>query len=204
MYFCFVILCVILVIALNLIVNFSFATALDLILAFMIVLLPSLFVAIIIRLLPKSWFDYNKIIYHVSEKEKNFLVKIGIRRWKDKIPDLGGIVHFKKSNLVDSQNPKYLKKFITETCYGEMLHIFCIISAFLSLLFVPNQLLLSKALPIALIYSFLNIPSILIQRYNRPRLLKQLKRLERQKTIFAESFQEQKECEQEETPQRNI
>lgn len=179
MYFVFVIFCVLSVIVVNLVVNFSLTTALNLLISFAFVLLPSLFVAIAIRLLPKSWFDYNKKIYKVSEKEKNFLVKIGIRKWKDKIPELGGTAGFKKDTLSDGNNVTYLKKFITETIYGEVLHICCIIFALLSLLFVPKAIVFSMALPIAIIYSLLNIPSILIQRYNRPRLIKQLTRLER-------------------------
>lgn len=189
MYFAFVIFCVLCVIVANLIIDFSFLTATNLLISFAMVLLPSLFVAIVIRLLPKSWFDFNNRIYFVSEKEKNFLVKIGIRKWKDKIPDLGNTVKFKKSKLVDSKNTDYLKKFITETCYGEILHIFCILSALLSLFFVPRAFVFKMALPIALIYSFLNIPSILIQRYNRPRLVKQLARLERNDCLSSEAEQ---------------
>lgn len=179
MYFVFVIFCVLTVIVVNLAFNFSLATAFNLLISFAFVLLPSLFPAIIIRLLPKDWFDYNNNIYKVSEKEKNFLVKIGIRNWKDKIPELGGTAGFKKDSLANGNDILYLKKFISETVYGEVLHICCIIFALLSLLFVPRHLVLTMALPIAIIYSFLNIPSILIQRYNRPRLIKQLTRLER-------------------------
>lgn len=179
MYFAFVIFCILCVIVLNLIFNFALTTLLNLLISFAIVLLPSFFVAVVIRILPKSWFDYNNKIYYVSEKEKNMLVKLGIRSWKDKIPDLGNTVKFKKAKLEDSKNIEYLKKFIQETCYGEMVHKYCILSALLSLFFVPRYLLLPMALPIAIVYSCLNIPSILIQRYNRPRLIKQLTRLER-------------------------
>lgn len=179
MYFCFVIFCVLLIISLNMIFAFSINTAVELLYSFAMVLLPSLFVAVVIRILPKSWFDYNKKRYLVSEKEKNLLVKIGIRKWKDKIPELGGTVKFKKDTLTDTGNILYLKRFILETCYGETLHKFCIVSALLSLLFVPRNLILKMALPVAIIYSLINIPSILIQRYNRPRLIKQLTRLER-------------------------
>lgn len=203
MYLFFVFFCIISIIVINLVLNFSGLTALWLLVSFACVLLPSLFVAIIIRLLPKNWFDYNKKIYHVSEQEKNFLVKLGVRKWKDKIPDLGATVKFKKNELVDSKNIEYLKKFIQETCYGEILHIFCIISALLSLLFFPRNIFLTMALPIAIIYSLINIPSILIQRYNRPRLIKQLKRLERNRIVLDETKVQEDFCD-EEIKQQNI
>lgn len=203
MYLFFVFFCIISIIIINLVLNFSGLTALWLLVSFASVLLPSLFVAIIIRLLPKSWFDYNKKIYHVSEKEKNFLVKLGVRKWKDKVPDLGATVKFKKNELVDSKNIEYLKKFIQETCYGEMLHIFCIMSALLSLLFFPRNIFLTMALPIAIIYSMINVPSILIQRYNRPRLIKQLKRLERNRIVLDETQLEESFCD-EKIKQQNI
>ena len=203
MYLFFVFFCIISIIAINLILNFSSLTVLWLFISFASVLLPSLFVAIIIRLLPQSWFDYNKKVYHVSEKEKNFLVKLGVRKWKNKIPDLGSTVNFKKNELKNSKNTEYLKKFIQETCYGEMLHIFCIISALVSLLFVSRNIFLTMALPIAIIYSMINIPSILIQRYNRPRLIKQLKRLERNRIVLDETKLEKDVCD-EEIKQQNV
>ncbi len=207
MYFFFIFLAIFAIIGINLILDFSFITALNLLISFAIVLLPSLPLAILIRFMPKSWFDYNKRIYHVTEFEKNFLVKLGIRKWKDKIPDLGNTVKFKKDKLDSSKNIDYLKRFITETCYAEILHIFCIIFAFLSLIFVPKQMLLTMALPVAIIYSLINVPSILIQRYNRPRLIKQLTRLERNKVVLSSQNLEQSESENNEVDsfgQQNI
>lgn len=170
MYFFIMFFCIFSIIGLNLAFNFAWQTLLNLLISFAIVLLPSLIIAVLIRLLPKSWFDNKHKIFKVSKKERHFYEKIKIKIWKDKIPDLGQTANFKKDKLDNTNDPVYLKKFINETIYGECVHILCIISALLSLIFVPKKLLLPMALPIAIVYICYNIPSIIIQRYNRPRL----------------------------------
>lgn len=181
MYFGILFFCIFTIIVLNLVFNFAWLTALYILIGFACVLLPSLFVAIIIRMLPREWFNPNRKIYQVGDKERQFLLKIGIKKWKDKIPEMGQTVNFKKDKLQDANNAEYIQKFLVETCYAESLHISCavlaIIFAFISLLFMPNLFVWTVSLPVAIVYSIYNIPSILIQRYNRPRLKVQLKRL---------------------------
>lgn len=177
MYFGVLFFCIFCIIILNLLFNFSWACALNLLIGFALVLLPSLVAAIVIRLLPKKWFNPNNKIYNVSEKERKFLMSIGIKKWKDKIPELGQTVNFKKDKLVDANNPKYIEKFLVETCYAESLHICCAIFALIFMCFMPNGCFWNISFPIGIIYAMYNVPSILIQRYNRPRLKVQLKRL---------------------------
>lgn len=177
MYFGVLFFCIIAIIVANLVCNFAWITVLYLFIGFVIVLLPSLFVAVVIRLLPKKWFNPDNKIYYVGEKERNFLLKIGIKKWKDKIPEMGQTVNFKKDKLVDANNVEYIQKFLVETCYAESLHICCAISALVAMFFMPAGNFWNISFPIAIIYAIYNIPSILIQRYNRPRLKIQLKRL---------------------------
>lgn len=181
MYFGVLFLCIFAVIVLNLAFNFAWTTALYILIGFASVLLPSLFAAITIRILPKKWFNPDRKIYNVGDKERQFLLKIGIKKWKDKIPEMGQTVNFKKDKLQDANNPEYIQKFLVETCYAESLHISCavlaVIFAFVSLLFMPNIYFWTVSLPVACVYTIYNIPSILIQRYNRPRLKVQLKHL---------------------------
>lgn len=181
MYFGILFFCIFSIVVLNLAFNFAWITALYILIGFALVLLPSLFIAIIIRFLPKKWFDPDRKIYQVGDKERQFLLKIGIKKWKDKIPEMGQTVNFKKDKLQDANNAEYIQKFLVETCYAESLHISCLIFALLfaplSLIFIPSLYFWTVALPVACVYSIYNIPSILIQRYNRPRLKVQLKRL---------------------------
>ena len=170
MYFFVLFFSIFAIIVFNLIFNFTWQTLLNLLISFAIVLLPSLICAVLIRFLPKSWLDNEHKIFKVSKKERNFYDKINIKKWKDKIPEFGQTVGFKKNKIENPNDPVYLKKFIQETVYGEILHFFCILTALLSLFFVPKHLLLCMALPIAIVYVCYNIPSLIIQRYNRPRL----------------------------------
>ena len=77
--------CIFAVIVLNLAFNFAWITALYILIGFASVLLPSLFAAITIRILPKKWFNPDRKIYNVGDKERQFLLKIGIKKWKDKM-----------------------------------------------------------------------------------------------------------------------
>lgn len=183
---------IILIIGLNLILNFSYTTLFWLFVSFAVVLLPSLPIAILIRKLPNKWFDYHNKIFIVNEKEITFYKKIKIRNWKDKIPEAGVTANFKKDHIYHPNDPMYIKKFILETCYSSILHISCIIT---SLIFSPLGLLwngfLTMTLPIAIVYSVLNIPSFFIQRYNRPRLIKKYERMNGQEELSDLKIMEQ-------------
>ena len=181
--------CIILVIGLNLIFNFAWMTLLDLLISFAIVLLPSLFCVIGIRLLPKRWFTGDAKVYQVSEREIKFLNKIKVKTWKEKIPNIAKIKYKSSDIQIDPKDPKFVKKLLTETCYAESLHISCIVTAVVAALcIVKTRWFLTMALPIAIVYTFFNIPSILVQRYNRPRMKKQLLFLERQKVKTEENY----------------
>lgn len=181
MYSFILITCITLVIGLNLIFNFAWMTLLDLLIAFAIILLPSLFCAIGIRLLPKRWFDGNAKVYSVSAGETNFLNKIKVKSWKDKIPNIAKIKFNNLPTNIDPKDPNFVKKLISESCYAESLHISCILAALIALLcIIKTRWFLTMGLPIAIVYSIFNVPSILVQRFNRPRLKKQLQLLEKQ------------------------
>lgn len=177
MYLSVLFFCITAIIVLNLALNFAWITLLLLLTGFALVLLPSLLCAIVIRLLPKKWFNPDNKVYNVSEKERKRLLNLGTKKWKDKIPELGQLVNFKKDKLADSNNPEYVQKFLIETCYSETLHISCIVTALIAMCFMPFGCFWTISFPIAIVYSCYNIPSILIQRYNRPRLKVQLKHL---------------------------
>jgi len=108
-----------------------------------------------------QWWEKNGKIY-----EKLFLIK----RWKDKLPEAGEFFRlhpFNKKHLL-STDPAYLNRFLLETCRAEMAHLLPIV--FLPLSFPFNPPIGDS---IMALYAFLaNIPFIMIQRYNRIRLLR--------------------------------
>ncbi|NLC17049.1 MAG: hypothetical protein GX756_04140 [Clostridiales bacterium] len=137
-----------------------------------IVFLIDAVVAFIIHKMPNKWFNPYKKIYHVFEFERNFYESIGIKKWKDRIPEMGQLCDFKKDKIVDINNNDYIFKFLEETCYAETLHL---LSAFLGvavILFFPIKYAFWITGPVAVVNFFLQILPVFIQRYTRPKLMK--------------------------------
>lgn len=130
-------------------------------------------------------FSPDSIIYRPKSWEKNgeFYKKLGIRKWKDKLPDVSKKakkIYTKKVTLQkDADN---LRRLVQETCVAECVHY---------------QLIL-LSLPVLQIYRgwggliiyglcvFGNLLFVAIQRYNRPRLLRALARLEKAECLCEE------------------
>lgn len=102
--------------------------------------------------------------------EKFFVIK----RWKDRLPDAaswfkGG---FAKANL-RAVTPEFLERFLRETWRGELTH-------WLALLTLPMFAIWNPGWGVAVNAAYavaLNIPCILVQRYNRGRFLRVLERM---------------------------
>ena len=130
-------------------------------------------VAIIVRWFPAKNFDPYKKIFRTKPWEKNFYLKLGVKVWKDKIPETGKLlVKFGKSQVAEKDNPVYLYKFLTETGYAEIMHMLSIPLGFLVIFFFPLEYALLFGLPIGIINMLLQIPPCIVQRYNRPKILK--------------------------------
>lgn len=92
---------------------------------------------------------------------------LGIRVWKDRLPEAGAFFEggFSKRRL-RSQTPAYLGRFLLETARAEFSHWLTWGMALTFFLWTPWQVGV-----VMLIYgAIVNLPCILIQRYNRARL----------------------------------
>lgn len=122
------------------------------------------------ELLPRKNFDFTAFPFRPYrwEKEGRIYEKIGIRKWKDHVPDMSKYVKtmFAKS-IVSPRDPEYTRRLILETCVAELTHeVLMLISP------IFTQYMTGLYGEIAmLIYAAGNLPFILIQRYNRPRLI---------------------------------
>lgn len=129
-------------------------------------------VATIARLMPAKFADHTKKVYQVSAKEKKFYEKLKIRMWKDKIPEIGHFTGFRKNKLADPQSVEYVDRFLLESCYGELGHFFSLFLGFTVLLLYPlSDVWFALAIPVAIVNFFLNLPSILVLRYNSYKLV---------------------------------
>ena len=135
------------------------------------VILVDALTATICRLLPAKCANPEKKIFQVSAKEKKFYEKLKIRKWKDRVPEIGQFTGFRKNKVVDPKSVEYLERFLLEACYGEIGHIVsCITSHLILLLFPLYELWFAVAIPVATVSLLLNIPSFCILRYNSYKL----------------------------------
>ena len=140
-------------------------------LAVVIVMLIDGLTATVCRLLPAKCANADKKIFIVSAKEKKFYEKLKIRKWKDKIPEIGQFTGFRKNKIADPKSVEYLDRFLLEICYGELGHIASVFTSFLLVLFFfITPLWIAIALPVAVVSALMNLPSLFILRYNSYKL----------------------------------
>lgn len=128
-------------------------------------------VATVCRLLPKRFACSSDKFYQVSQKEKKFYEKLKIRKWKDKIPEIGHFTGFRKNKIADPQSVEYIERFLLEACYGELGHLWIMPVGFVILaLFFISETWIALAIPVAIINAILNLLPVFVLRYNRYKL----------------------------------
>jgi len=126
--------------------------------------------AFITKMFPEKWVSIDKKFFDVSKGEQRFYEKLGVKKWKDKYLELGGIGGFSKKKLVDPENPEYVKLFLIESNKGLLDHLCGIIFGFSVVLIFPIKYALVVGLPVAIVNAFMNYMSVMILRYNTPKL----------------------------------
>ncbi len=127
--------------------------------------------------LPDRFFSPDSFLYRAHGFEKNGRIYdriFHVSRWKHLLPD-GGTVwkkrEFKKKKL-ESFSEENLTQFLIESTRGEAIHWLAIFPFWLFWFFTPPMvpwIMLAYAL-------LINMPCIIAQRYNRPRVQRLLKR----------------------------
>ncbi len=135
--------------------------------------------------IPKRYYDPLKPRFICARFEKKLYIKLGIRKWKDKIPETGGLlVGFQKSTALDLHDNAYVYKFMQETCYAEVMHVWSAALCFVLIPLCPAAFRITVALPVVLVNFVLQILPVMVQRFVRPQLtrvyLSNKKRAERQ------------------------
>lgn len=131
-----------------------------------------LIVALVIRIFPAKNFAPEKKIFKSHKWEKNFYLKIGIKKWKDKIPEVGKLIkQFDKTQVEDKNKPEYLYKFLCELGYAEIMHLVSAPLGFLVIFIFPLEYWFLFGIPVGIVNFVLQLLPVFVQRYNRPRLL---------------------------------
>ena len=119
----------------------------------------------------KKYVRHDKKPFIVTLKEKKFYEKLKIRKWKDKIPEIGHFTGFQKNKIADRKSVEYVERFLLEACCGEIGHFFSLFFGFLVLCLFPiHTAWLAISIPVAIINALLNFSPILVLRYNRYKL----------------------------------
>lgn len=125
--------------------------------------------AFIVNCMPGKWFENNKF-FEVSKKEQRFYEKLGIRSWKDKVWELGGLGGFSKSKITDPNDPEFSRRFLVESYKGEVDHIIGMFVGFTVIFIFPLKFAWLVGVPVAIVNLVLNYMPIMILRYNTPKL----------------------------------
>ncbi|MBQ8291776.1 MAG: hypothetical protein IJX88_04645 [Clostridia bacterium] len=128
-------------------------------------------VATAARLLPKTAVSDERKIFTTSAKEKAFYERLKIRKWKDKIPELGHFTGFRKNTVAEPKSEKYLNRYLLEARYGEIGHFFSCPIGFATLGFARlAPFWWAVALPVSLVNAVLNVLPLFVLRYNTYKL----------------------------------
>ena len=125
------------------------------------------------RLMPKRWFDHTRFPYRAAEFERDGQVyeALGIRRWQNRVPDMSRIFpHLMPPKRMTAHlDAQTLLVMIRETCVAELIHWLL----FFAGLAIPAIWPGVWGAVVCVFYCiFGNLIFILIQRYNRPRLVR--------------------------------
>ncbi len=99
------------------------------------------------------------------EKGGRIYNKINIRKWKGKVPDMSKILKFMlPKKVVSGTSSRDIGRLIKETCVAELIHCVLIIMSLGVLFICPGK----GGVFLFFVCLLVNLPFILIQRYNRP------------------------------------
>lgn len=137
------------------------------------------------RILPKRWLHAGRFPFAAYDFERGGRIyeKLHIRKWQNRVPDMSRIFPrlMPPKNLAGEYKQR-LPVMIQETCVAELIHDITALAGLYCLRLWPGP----GGVVVTLIdVLLLNLPFILIQRYNRPRLVKlneKLRATEKEKT----------------------
>jgi len=121
--------------------------------------------------LPADAFDPQGWLYATRRWEREgelWNVLFRVRRWKSALPSGGPALGGFSMRRFESTEPAYVRRWMAETCRAELAHWLQI--ALAPLFFLWN---VPVAGAIIIVYALAaNLPCIIVQRYNRPRVLR--------------------------------
>lgn len=147
------------------------------------------------RILPKGWIRGESFLFRTYAAEDSFYCLIHVRVWQNKLPDMSRMFPalMPPKNLSGSYRER-LPLMIRETCVAEMTHVLLAVLGFRCIAIWHG----AGGVILAILFCLGNLPFIMIQRYNRPRLIRLAKWVASRETapeVRVEKEREVQECE---------
>lgn len=134
--------------------------------------------------LDRGRFDENAYPFAPRKWENGGRIyrRLGIRRWKDKMPDMSRVLPdmFPKK-LTEADSVEMVSRLIKETCVAEFIHN-CLSILFLIGIWLIHDCSM-EGFSLGVFAVLCNLPYVIIQRYNRPMLMRYLDRLKRKQRM---------------------
>lgn len=136
------------------------------------ILYTSIILFLLGRLFPRKWIFENKFPFKSFKFERNGRIynKIHIMKWKTKLPDASLIITKLLPKFMPKKRLDAESKFsilIKETCIAEATHVLAAILGF-GCVFIWEGV---GGWIMSLLFLLFNLPFVIIQRFNRPRLI---------------------------------
>ncbi len=135
-----------------------------------VIIIDGIFATIVRRLLPKKYFSADRKGFCAGKKERKFYETIGIKKWKDKVLELGVFTSFRKNKILDPHSLEYVERYVVEANYGIICHLAGIIFGIGAVFCCPKQLWLTVGVPVVFVNTVLSALPIFILRYNLVKL----------------------------------
>ena len=138
------------------------------------------------RILPKKWFRADLFPYrsYKFEQDGRIYDKLHIRKWQNKVPSMSKILPFMMpAKNLSGDYKKRLPRMLQETCVAELIHT---LNCFVGLYCLKLYPGVGGVIILILYITLFNLPFIIIQRYNRPRLMRLAKRVYQNENTNAE------------------
>ncbi len=137
-------------------------------------------------LIRRDKIDTDSFLYtsHKWENNGEIYRKLKVNKWKSKVPDMSKYLKLLYPKKMEYHpDPTQILRLIQESCVAECIHVMLIVSSPLVYYYLrgPYDIL------ITILYILGNMPYIIIQRYNRPKLKKLYEQLCRRQETNVET-----------------
>lgn len=115
--------------------------------------------------------DYRKSWYQMRPFEQKFYEKLGVKKWKGKMPTYAPALF--------SVKERSLEEIVQATCQAEIVHEIIVVFSFMPLIAVVWFDSFMVFLLTSIGAACVDLTFVIMQRYNRPRLVKMAERMKK-------------------------